>query len=380
MNFAVLSKIFRKVPSLLGLGLGGYAGHNMAQWENAHLYSNDTTKSLADLTGTGVGALGTAALFSPAHRATGLKLLGSLMGPKQLGLYGIDKFTQGINAVEDYTDIQNELANKNVEITKNQLETAKQNKEIADISNETSKKWLDLVNKGLPYVGGLAALITALYAYNSFKKNKGNGNVAFQIPEEKLSPQFYSRLGREILFKDRDENGRIIKRKYIKQNDIEDYTLPEYNEAVEKIASVLNIKRAANLTKDTRQLVNNVNNLAEDNRVPEAKAETIGQVIEKHPSNKTWGGFVANKLNKYGPFALEYFGLITPSAQIRQDVSFIDQNGRSRAAPSLTASSMYSDPSAVGRLYEYARNRMTKAGNPYFTHSLSYPNFGSQFF
>lgn len=380
MNFAVLSKIFRKVPSLLGLGLGGYAGHNMAQWENAHLYSNDTTKSLADLTGTGVGALGTAALFSPAHRATGLKLLGSLMGPKQLGLYGIDKFTQGINAVEDYTDIQNELADKNVEITKNQLEAALQNKEIASMSNETSKKWLDLANKGLPYIGGLAALITALYAYNSFKKNKGNGNVAFQIPEEKLSPQFYSRLGREILFKDRDENGRIIKRKYIKQNDIEDYTLPEYNEAVEKIASVLNIKRAASLTKATRQVVNNVNNLAGDNRVPEAKAETIGQVIEKHPSNKTWGGFVANKLNKYGPFALEYFGLITPSAQIRQDVSFIDQNGRSRAAPSLTASSMYSDPSAVGRLYEYARNRMAKAGNPYFTHSLSYPNFGSQFF
>lgn len=380
MNFAVLSKIFRKVPSLLGLGLGGYAGHNMAQWENAHLYSNDTTKSLADLTGTGVGALGLAALASPKHRATGLKLLGSLMGPKQLGLYGIDKFTKGVNAVEDYTAIQNELADKNVEITKNQLEAALQNKEIASMSNETSKKWLDLANKGLPYIGGLAALITALYAYNSFKKNKGNGNVAFQIPEEKLSPQFYSRLGREILFKDRDENGRIIKRKYIKQNDIEDYTLPEYNEAVEKIASVLNIKRAANLTKDTRQLVNNVNNLAEDNRVPEAKAETIGQVIEKHPSNKTWGGFVANKLNKYGPFALEYFGLITPSAQIRQDVSFIDQNGRSRAAPSLTASSMYSDPSAVGRLYEYARNRMAKAGNPYFTHSLSYPNFGSQFF
>lgn len=380
MSSAVLSKIFRKLPSLLGFGLGGYAGHNMAQWENAHLYSNDTTKSLADLTGTGVGALGTAALFSPAHRATGLKLLGSLMGPKQLGLYGIDKFTQGINAVEDYTDIQNELADKNVEITKNQLEAALQNKEIASMSNETSKKWLDLANKGLPYVGGLAALITALYAYNSFKKNKGNGNVAFQIPEEKLSPQFYSRLGREILFKDRDENGRIIKRKYIKQNDIEDYTLPEYNEAVEKIASVLNIKRAANLTKDTRQLVNNVNNLAEDIRVPEAKAETIGQIIEKHPSNKTWGGFVANKLNKYGPFALEYFGLITPSAQIRQDVSFIDQNGRSRAAPSLTASSMHSDPSAVGRLYEYARNRMAKAGNPYFTHSLSYPNFGSQFF
>lgn len=380
MSSAVLSKIFRKLPSLLGFGLGGYAGHNMAQWENAHLYSNDTTKSLADLTGTGVGALGTAALFNPAHRATGLKLLGSLMGPKQLGLYGIDKFTQGINAVEDYTDIQNELADKNVEITKNQLEAALQNKEIASMSNETSKKWLDLANKGLPYVGGLAALITALYAYNSFKKNKGNGNVAFQIPEEKLSPQFYSRLGREILFKDRDENGRIIKRKYIKQNDTEDYTLPEYNEAAEKIASVLNIKRAASLTKDTRQVVNNVNNLAGDNRVPEAKAETIGQVIEKHPSNKTWGGFVANKLNKYGPFALEYFGLITPSAQIRQDVSFIDQNGRSRAAPSLTASSMYSDPSAVGRLYEYARNRMAKAGNPYFTHSLSYPNFGSQFF
>lgn len=371
MSVAVIKNILKKSLPGLGFTLGGIGGNLGSQWENQHLYSEDSTKNLATLTGTGVGALGTAALFSPAHRATGLKLLGSLMGPKQLGLYGIDKFTQGINAVEDYTDIQNELADKNVEITKNQLETALQNKEIASMSNETSKKWLDLANKGLPYVGGLAALITALYAYNSFKKNKGNGNVAFQIPEEKLSPQFYSRLGREILFKDRDENGRIIKRKYIKQNDTEDYTLPEYNEAVEKIASVLNIKRAASLTKDTRQVVNNVNNLAGDNRVPEAKVETIGQVIEKHPSNKTWGGFVANTLNKYGPFALEHFGLITPSAQIRQAVSFIDQNGRSRAAPSLTASSMYSDPSAVGRLYEYAYNRMANAGNPYFTHSLS---------
>ena len=55
--------------------------------------------------------------------------------------------------------------------------------------------------------------------------------------------------------------GYLLRNCYIKQNDIEDYTLPEYNEAVEKIASVLNIKRAANLTKDTRQLVNNVNNL-----------------------------------------------------------------------------------------------------------------------
>lgn len=33
MSSAVLSKIFRKLPSLLGFGLGGYAGHNMAQWE-----------------------------------------------------------------------------------------------------------------------------------------------------------------------------------------------------------------------------------------------------------------------------------------------------------------------------------------------------------
>lgn len=366
MNFAVLSKIFRKVPSLLGLGLGGYAGHNMAQWENAHLYSNDATKSLADLTGTGVGALGTAALFSPAHRATGLKLLGSLMGPKQLGLHGIDKFTQGINAVEDYTDIQNELANKNVEITKNQLETAKQNKEIADISNETSKKWLDLVNKGLPYAGGLAALMALLYAYNSFKTDKRKNNVALQIPEEKLSPQFYSRLGREILFKDRDENGRILRKKYIKDQDDDNYVLPDSQESA-KLASISRSKYST-FSDDVRSVVDSVNNAVGNKRVPEVKAETIGRVLSEHPSNKTWDATAGKGLTKYGPTLLEHFGFITPSEKIKQLVRFTDPHGRSRAVPSLSASSMYSDPSAVGRLYEYARNRMAKAGNPYFTH------------
>lgn len=378
MNFAVLSKIFRKVPSLLGLGLGGYAGHNMAQWENAHLYSNDTTKSLADLTGTGVGALGTAALFSPAHRATGLKLLGSLMGPKQLGLYGIDKFTQGINAVEDYTDIQNELANKNVEITKNQLETAKQNKEIADISNETSKKWLDLVNKGLPYAGGLAALMALLYAYNSFKTDKRKNNVALQIPEEKLSPQFYSRLGREILFKDRDENGRILRKKYIKDQDDDNYVLPDSQESA-KLASISRSKYST-FSDDARSVVDSVNNAAGNKRVPEAKGEAIGRVLSDHPSNKTWDATAGKWLTKYGPKLLEHFGFITPSEEIKQFVRSTDPHGRSRAVPSLSASSMYSDPSAVDRLYEYARNRMANAGNPYFTHSLSYPNFGNYFF
>lgn len=378
MSVAVIKNILKKSLPGLGFTLGGIGGNLGSQWENQHLYSEDSTKNLATLTGTGVGALGTAALFSPAHRATGFKLLGSLMGPKQLGLYGIDKFTQGIDALEDYTDIQNELADKNVEITKNQLDTAKQNKEIANISNETSKKWLDLVNKGLPYAGGLAALMALLYAYNSFKKDKNKSNVALQIPEEKLSPQFYSRLGREILFKDRDENGRILRKKYIKDQDDDNYTLPD-NQDSAKLASISRSKYSA-FSDDARSVVESVNNAAGNKRVPEAKAETIGQVIEKHPSNKTWGGFVANTLNKYGPFALEYFGLITPSAQIRQAVSFIDQNGRSRAAPSLTSSSMYSDPSAVGRLYEYARNRMANAGNPYFTHSLSYPNFGNYFF
>lgn len=378
MSVAVIKNILKKSLPGLGFTLGGIGGNLGSQWENQHLYSEDSTKNLATLTGTGVGALGTAALFSPAHRATGFKLLGSLMGPKQLGLYGIDKFTQGIDALEDYTDIQNELADKNVEITKNQLDTAKQNKEIANISNETSKKWLDLVNKGLPYAGGLAALMALLYAYNSFKKDKNKSNVALQIPEEKLSPQFYSRLGREILFKDRDENGRILRKKYIKDQDDDNYTLPD-NQDSAKLASISRSKYSA-FSDDARSVVESVNNAAGNKRVPEAKAETIGQVIEKHPSNKTWGGFVANTLNKYGPFALEYFGLITPSAQIRQAVSFIDQNGRSRAAPSLTASSMYSDPSAVGRLYEYARNRMANAGNPYFTHSLSYPNFGNYSF
>lgn len=378
MSVAVIKNILKKSLPGLGFILGGIGGNLGSQWENQHLYSEDSTKNLATLTGTGVGALGTAALFSPAHRATGFKLLGSLMGPKQLGLYGIDKFTQGIDALEDYTDIQNELADKNVEITKNQLDTAKQNKEIANISNETSKKWLDLVNKGLPYAGGLAALMVLLYAYNSFKKDKNKSNVALQIPEEKLSPQFYSRLGREILFKDRDENGRILRKKYIKDQDDDNYTLPD-NQDSAKLASISRSKYSA-FSDDARSVVESVNNAAGNKRVPEAKAETIGQVIEKHPSNKTWGGFVANTLNKYGPSALEYFGLITPSAQIRQAVSFIDQNGRSRAAPSLTSSSMYSDPSAVGRLYEYARNRMANAGNPYFTHSLSYPNFGNYFF
>ena len=217
-----------------------------------------------------------------------------------------------------------------------------------------------------------------LYAYNSFKKDKNKSNVALQIPEEKLSPQFYSRLGREILFKDRDENGRILRKKYIKDQDDDNYVLPDYQESA-KLASISRSKYSKFLD-DVRSVVDSVNNAAGNKRVPEAKVETIGRVLSEHPSNKTWDATAGKWLTKYGPKLLEHFGFITPSEEIKQLVRFTDPHGRSRAAPSLTASSMYSNPSAVGRLYEYARNRMAKAGNPYFTHSLSYPNFGSQFF
>ena len=367
MSVAVIKNILKKSLPGLGAITGGVGGNLMSRWENEHVYNNDTTKALSTLTGTGMGATIGGVLFSPKLRAQALKGLFELEGAKQLALFAGDKVAEGVDAVKGYTSIQNELANKNAEITKNQLETAKQNKEIANISNETSQKWLDLVNKGLPYAGGLAALMALLYAYNSFKTDKRKNNVALQIPEEKLSPQFYSRLGREILFKDRDENGRILRKKYIKDQDDDNYVLPDYQESA-KLASISRSKYSKFLD-DVRSVVDSVNNAAGNKRVPEAKVETIGRVLSEHPSNKTWDATAGKWLTKYGPKLLEHFGFITPSEEIKQLVRFTDPHGRSRMAPSLSADSRYADPNAILRLADYAQNRLSYPGLPYFTHN-----------
>ena len=367
MSVAVIKNILKKSLPGLGAITGGVGGNLMSRWENEHVYNNDTTKALSTLTGTGMGATIGGVLFSPKLRAQALKGLFELEGAKQLALFAGDKVAEGVDAVKGYTSIQNELANKNAEITKNQLETAKQNKEIANISNETSQKWLDLVNKGLPYAGGLATLMALLYAYNSFKKDKNKSNVALQIPEEKLSPQFYSRLGREILFKDRDENGRILRKKYIKDQDDDNYVLPDSQESA-KLASISRSKYST-FSDDVRSVVDSVNNVTGNKRVPEAKAETIGRVLSEHPSNKIWDATAGKWLTKYGPKLLEHFGFITPSEEIKQLVRFTDPHGRSRMAPSLSADSRYADPNAILRLADYAQNRLSYPGLPYFTHN-----------
>lgn len=362
----ILTKLFKSIasPTTAGVVAGGIAGEGLARWENEKLYEHGQTKHLTSLMGPGLGAVIGGSLVSPNTRGLGIAGLLGLLGMKQGALVGLERakdVSNSLNAVErsisDYTKIQNDLADKNVEITKNQLAAAIQNKDIAAMGNETSKRWLDLANKGLPYLGGVAALLTALYAYNSFKKNNNGNDVALHIPEEKLSPQFYSRLGREILFKDKDEQGRIIRRKYIKDLENEGYPVEDL-ESFDKVAYSVD---------DVRKPIKSIQTQSKPNTPVEAKVEVAGASMPTHPDNRSWDTYIGSLLNKYGPTVLEMMGLITPRYQVASTVSFTDPQGRSRRAPSLQANSMLSDPGAVNRLYEYAINR-SRPSNYMSTH------------
>jgi hypothetical protein len=232
------------LKTLAGTLTGAAAGGGLAEGEIAsNFYDNDAVKGVARLTGLGGGTLAGLLLSHPKLRkAKGMKLLalgdiGSLLGPKQLALTATDKvqnmanaMSTGSKSITDYTAIQNDLADKNVAITKNQLDTANANKEIAERANDMSKNWLELSKKALPYAGGLAALLTALYAYNTFKSNKkqpidikvdnklparDKSSMYLEIPASKVSNKFYNQFSRELLFKDDQE-------KYLEAKDKEE--------------------------------------------------------------------------------------------------------------------------------------------------------------
>lgn len=72
---------------------------------------------------------------------------------------------------------------------------------------------------------GLGSLGVGGYLANSYLNRKrdndniytGRKNVALEIPAEKINDSFYTRLGREILFKDENEDKRIAEKKETKK-------------------------------------------------------------------------------------------------------------------------------------------------------------------
>ena len=185
----------------LSIPAGMYAGSRLADFENEHFIKDENVKRVAKFLDTyTLGAIAPLLIAKGDKRILGLKELIDILGLKQMGLVGVD-------TIANYTNKQNE-------ISKNMLDTALANLQTSNNQKELSQKWLDFTNKYSPYVaGGLGAALAAalgLYAYNSLRKNKSSpDNVSFEIPSEKLSPKFYTQLGREILFKDKDEENRI---------------------------------------------------------------------------------------------------------------------------------------------------------------------------
>ena len=234
MNFSNIIKGLTSPTgsTILGAAAGGALGGGLAEFEKAHdFYKTDATKGLASLTGVGGGALAGAILANPRLRAkhTGLALgdIGALLGPKQILLAGTDAISSAANSVDDFTDIQNDLADKSINITKNQLDTAIANKEVADRANETSKEWLSIAKKYTPLMGSTLAALLGLYAYNSLKDKKqpidlkidqkldsrNKGSMYLEIPSDKVSDKFYNQFSRELLFKDDREKYEQAKEK-----------------------------------------------------------------------------------------------------------------------------------------------------------------------
>lgn len=207
-----------------GTSVGVGLGKLLADYENEHIYNQQATKDVSSLMGPSTGGLIGGILSNPFlrkhHLGTALLAAAALTGPKQIGLKALD-------SADAYTSIQNELADKNTEISKNQLATALANKDVADRSNALSKKWMDIAKVALPAAGGLAGVLTALYAYNSLKDKKqpinlkvdnklperDKGSMYLEIPSEKISDKFYNSFSRELLFKDDQEKYLTAKAK-----------------------------------------------------------------------------------------------------------------------------------------------------------------------
>lgn len=251
------------VQTLIGIGGGAGLGKLLADFENQNIYTQKPTKNVSSLMGPATGSLIGGIIANPIlrkkHLGTALAAAAALAGAKQMGLAGLD-------TIDRYTSIQNELADKNTQITKNQLDTALANKEIANTANEMSKKWLNLAKTGIPIAGGIGGILTALYAYNALKdkkqpitlkidnkpSNRDKGSMYLEIPSEKISDKFYNAFSRELLFK--DDREKYLSAKEKEKNGM-NLTSKEKNiiEKFEKAASTLNIDTSAELSDKNKQ-------------------------------------------------------------------------------------------------------------------------------
>ena len=363
--------------TVAGHAIGAGAGYMGGDWEAKHLYEKESTGDLARLMGTGAGMIsggliGKGKYFSPLN----LGLLASVFGPKQILLRGTEALQDQADTnralqrtIQAYTAKQGDLMSKQTQTAESNLETAKQNKEIAEIADKTSREWLSLANKGLPFLGlaGLSGL--GLYAYNSFKnpKKSGSDDVSLQIPSEKLSPKFYSRLGREILFQDKDEKGRIIKRKLLKANpglsEEEIESLMEENpEFLKSAATTATNQQSQPVAAGVAQKVSESNPDA-----PGAAAEAAARADDT--LNSSWTTPINRFITNYAPPVLEHFGLITPSSVIKQQVSMWTPEGKykipSTGDPQFQGTSGLN--TLLGRVKQISSNR-----NPYYNGRLGY--------
>lgn len=363
--------------NVLGIGTGTGLGYLGGNWEAEHIFNDPQVKDSARLMGTGTGGiLGGLYVNGLLRNPASIAIAGALMGQKQSDLMQADAAkaqAKAINALQDtikgYTGKQSDLMSKQTQTAESNLETAKQNKEIAEIADKTSREWLDIANKGLPFLGlaGLAGL--GLYAYNSFKnpKKSGSDDVSLQIPSEKLSPKFYSRLGREILFQDKEEKGRLAKRKLLKSNP--NLTEEEIDKFLEENPELLKTAAETPINQQSQPVAAGVaQKVSESNPdAPGAAAEAATRANDE--LNNSWTTPINRFITNYAPPVLEHFGLITPSEAIRQEVSLWTPEGKYKA-PST------SDPQFQGvnglntllsRVKQISSNR-----NPYYTGKLGY--------
>lgn len=267
INKQLLKKLITSptAKTIEGASIGGILGKILADYENKHIYTQEPTKNVSSLMGPSSGALVGAVLGNPklrkGHLGIALAALVGLTGMKQSALQALDVFDR-------YTSTQESLAEKTKDITKNQLETAIVNKDIADAANKISQKWQDISKIALPSAAGLATALTGLYAYNTFKdkntplnikvENKTPGrakdSMYLEIPSEKISDKFYNTFSRELLFKDDRE-------KYLEAKDKENKGMnltskeKKILDKFEKVASAsaVDFSNNYNLDKDLKK-------------------------------------------------------------------------------------------------------------------------------
>lgn len=207
----------RLLAQIASVPTGIAAGNAFADYENEHFFTYPGTQRLAKFMDPATLAIALPLLLSksPQGKMIGAGGLLALAGPKQSIMYGMDKATDASSAIKSYTDSQDTITKKLLDTAVANLETSKASLDTAINQKAMSEKWLNFANKYFPYTaaGAGAALLGALglYAYNSFKKRKHDdkgSNLSLEIPAEKISPKFYNSLGREILFKDKDEEKR----------------------------------------------------------------------------------------------------------------------------------------------------------------------------